>query len=114
MIKNIPLISLLSLSTGAGIGAVSDPGVGALLQRAGLRALTRNPQRHAELPRVRRKHPAGLRQVGHAGADAQRLALLQRGEAPPALLSGYPAVPHPFRPTVRLPSMLFERGKSIA
>lgn len=80
MIKNIPLISLLSLSTGAGIGAVSDPGVGALLQRAGLRALTRNPQRHAELPRVRRKHPSGLRQVGHAGAVTQPLALLQRGE----------------------------------
>lgn len=115
---SISILSLalsLSLSPpGAGISAVSDPGVGALLQRAGLRAFTRNPQRHTELPRVRRKHPAGLRQVGHAGADAQRLALLQRGEAPPALLSGYPAVPHPFRPTVRLPSMLFERGKSIA
>jgi hypothetical protein len=65
---------------GAGLGPVSDPGVGALLQRAGLRAFAGHAQRNAELPRVRRQHPPGQRQVGHAGA-AEEAAGGDSGEA---------------------------------
>lgn len=64
---------------GFGVGAVTHPGGRAVLQRARLRALPRDAKRHPELAGIRRQHPAGYGQVGHAGADAQPLTVLQRG-----------------------------------
>lgn len=71
---------LPALPTGASVRAVPHPGGRALLQRARVRALPGDAQRHPELPGIRRQHPPGLGQVGHAGADTQPLAVFQRGK----------------------------------
>lgn len=66
-------------AVGASVGAVPHPGGWALLQWARLWTLPWNSQWHPELTGIWWQHPAGHRQMGHAGTDAQPLAMLQRG-----------------------------------
>lgn len=62
-------------AVGASVSTVPHPGGWTLLQWARVRALPWDSQRHPKLTGIRRQHPAGHRQMGHAGADAQPLTM---------------------------------------
>jgi hypothetical protein len=64
---------------GSGVDPVIDPGAGAVLQRARLRAQPWHQCRHQRLARVQLQHLPGLRALGYARPPAQPRALLQRG-----------------------------------
>ncbi len=66
-------------AVGASVGAVPHSGGWALLQWTRVWTLSRDPQWHPKLTGIRWQHQAGLRQMGHAGADPQPLTVLQRG-----------------------------------
>lgn len=71
----------MSCCSGSRLDPVADPRRRAVLQRAGLRALARHPVGQSELARLRRQHPTGHRQVGHAGTDPQPGPMFPTGEA---------------------------------
>ena len=68
-------------AAGFGVDSVAHSGLGALLQRTRLREVARNTFRQPEFTRLRRQHPPGHGQVGHAGTDPQSDALLQASGA---------------------------------
>lgn len=52
--------------SGVGVDPVADPGAGAVLQRAGVRAQPRHARREQLLPGVQLQHLPGVRALGHA------------------------------------------------
>lgn len=64
---------------GAGVDTVADPGAGAVLQRARVRAQPRHARRQQRLARVQLQHLPGVRALGHARPSAEPRTLLQGG-----------------------------------